>query len=511
MSGKDVVGAVLKAASGRLSGAEWLVLLPGLTLLAYWVGGEPPMIALAIGAPVLLALSSLMQRKPAQTGEQPLTGFATEPILLDRLDRILADGTLSGRTTACFVVLFDEADALLDRHGRAARDIILRQTAERLSLTTREGDIVARLQPGGFSLVLAPVLRFDLETAIQLAVRLQAAATAPLALDGLTLHPSVSVGFCLAQRSPGPTAKAMLEAALIAADEALRNGPGAIRAFLPEMTARRADRATLRTGLEQALDEGQIRPWFQPQVSTDTGEITGCEALARWHHPDRGILSPTEFLPLVEDAGLSARLGEVILFGALSALSRWDKAGFGIARVAVNFSASELRNPRLAEKLKWELDRFSLPPNRLTIEVLETVAARFDDDIILSNLAQLSALGCGIDLDDFGTGQASIANIRRFAVTRIKIDRSFVARADTDPAQKRMVAAILSMAERLGLETVAEGVETPGEHATIAQLGCTHAQGFGIARPMTVEESFGWIERHRSGLARVAQVGRVRR
>ena len=175
--------------------------------------------------------------------------------------------------------------------------------------------------------------------------------------------------------------------------------------------------------------------------------------------------------------------------------------------VAVNFSADELRNPRLAEKLKWELDRFDLEPKRLCVEVLENVVAGTDNDVIVANIAALSKLGCGIDLDDFGTGNASITSIRRFAIRRIKIDRSFVTRVDEDREQQKMVSAILSMAERLGLATLAEGVETSAEHAMLAQLGCGDVQGFGIARPMPVDETMDWIARQRSRISGTPRIG----
>lgn len=493
----------------RVAAAEWLVLLPGVTLLAYWLGGEAWLMALAVGAPilsVLIAFGKQAWRGPEVRAEG--TGLATEHSLLGMLDEIADSRPISGRTTGCFVVMLDEGEALINRHGRRAHEAVVTQIAERLSLVLREGDVVARLPEGGFAIGLAGVRRFDLETAVQLAARLQAAAVTAMAVDGMTIYPSVSIGFCMLERAPGPKGAALLDGARIAVDEALRNGPGAIRAFAPEMSRRRADRAQLRAGLEQALDEGQIRPWFQPQLCTDTGAISGFEALARWHHPERGIIPPAEFLPLVEDSNLSEQLCQVILYGALSALNRWDQAGYAVPRVGVNFSAPELRNPLLVEKLKWELDRFNLLPERLTIEVLESVVGKSDEDVIVTNLAALSKMGCGIDLDDFGTGAASMSNIRRFAVKRIKIDRSFVTKADTDSAQKKMVAAIVSMAEQLGLSTVAEGVETPGEHATVAQLGCGHVQGFGIARPMAIEESFGWIERHQKGLTKTMRLGR---
>jgi EAL domain-containing protein (putative c-di-GMP-specific phosphodiesterase class I) len=186
---------------------------------------------------------------------------------------------------------------------------------------------------------------------------------------------------------------------------------------------------------------------------------------------------------------------------------QWDKAGLSIPCVSVNFSASELRNPRLTEKLKWELDRFDLTPDRLCIEILETVVAEAENDVIVRNIAALADLGCGIDLDDFGTGHASITNIRRFAVRRIKVDRSFITKVDIDREQQKMVSAILSLAERLGLDTLAEGVETAGEHTILAQLGCGHVQGFLIARPMAFEDTFDWIAHYQTRKTTAPKIG----
>ena len=153
-----------------------------------------------------------------------------------------------------------------------------------------------------------------------------------------------------------------------------------------------------------------------------------------------------------------------------------------------------------------ELDRFDLSPDRLTVEVLEDVAADLSNEVAIRNVRALSELGCGIDLDDFGTGHASITNIRRFAVRRLKIDRSFVTRVDVDMEQQRYVAAVLSMAEQLGLETLAEGVETAGEHAMLAQLGCAHVQGFGVARPMPFEDTIDWVCRYRDKIAEIRRL-----
>ncbi|MVX50537.1 EAL domain-containing protein, partial [Rhodobacter sphaeroides] len=328
---------------------------------------------------------------------------------------------------------------------------------------------------------------------------------APISVEGTRIHVTCSIGFCLAERTPAPTGRALLDAAQMAADEASRNGPGAVRAYALGMSRNRADRDADRGLLETALDTGQFTGWFQPQIRTEDGAIGGFEVLSRWQHPERGLLLPQDFLPAIERAGLSERLGEVMLFQALTALRHWDRAGLCVPCVAVNFSATDLRNPRLVDRLKWELDRFELTPARLSVEILETVVAEGASDVVVHNIAGLSACGFGVDLDDFGTGHASITTIRRFALRRLKIDRSFVTRADSDAAQRTMLAAIISMARQLGLETLAEGVETPGELATLTALGCGYLQGYAIARPMPLSDATAWLENRRVRLPLAAR------
>lgn len=493
----------------RLRQPEVLFLLPTATLAGFWLGGETGLLLVALGAPLAGFALGALNRPEAAIPPMPdgLQGLALRPQLIGVLETALRDAPVSGLQTGCIVVQFDDAALLLDRHGRAAQTEVLARCAERLCSALRSGDVVARLEGGGFAIALHPQRRLDLESMIQLAARLQAAIAPPISLNAARLYVSCSIGFCLGLAAPSANGRSLLDAAQIAADEALRNGPSAIRAFAPDMARKHSDRDALRGQLETALDQGEIRAHFQPQISTDTGEITGFEALARWQHPERGIVPPAEFLGAIEEAGLAERLGEVMLFQALTALTRWDRAGLKVPRVGVNFSAAELRNPRFVEKLEWEIDRFGLNPDRIGIEILETVVATTENDVIVRNIAALAKLGCGIDLDDFGTGHASITNIRRFAVNRLKIDRSFVTHIDTDPGQQKMVAAILSLAEQLDLDTLAEGVETPGEHAILAQLGCRHVQGFGIARPMPFDQVQDWMARHDSRLAPLPRIG----
>ena len=379
--------------------------------------------------------------------------------------------------------------------------------AERLEATLRADDLLVRLDTSRFGVALMPVRVFDLELAIQFAGRLQAALEEPFSLDASHIYVSASIGFCTEARMPRPDADAFLDAAERAAADAQLHGPSAIRAFSSDMQAVLRDRHELADEVGMALENGQITAWFQPQINTSTGHVSGFEVLARWHHPERGLIAPGLFLPAIAQVGLLERLGEVMLFQAFTALQNWDQAGYVVPTIGVNFSQDELGNPKLVDKIKWELDRFELDPHRLSVEILETVVTQSDDDVVTRNIAALAQLGCGIDLDDFGTGHASISSIRRFDVSRIKIDRSFVMQVDRDEAQQKMVAAILSMADRLGLETLAEGVETLGEHAMLAQLGCDHIQGFGLARPMPFDKTGPWIETHVQKIGPQVQIG----
>lgn len=498
------IGAVLRR-------PEMMVFLPALTLAAFWLGGERALILAALGLPVVIGLFGAVSLREADL-LAPVTratgGLVTPPQVVTALDAILGIGPVAGLTTACLAVRFDDIDRLSARFGKPAAEDAMRTCIERITGVLRHSDTLARLDHGGLVVALGPVRQLDLETLVQMAARLQKAVSPPLMLDATQIYVTCSIGFCLAGRTTEATGRALYEAAVVAVDTAWQSGPGAIRSYAPDMGKVAADRDAERDMLETALDQGQIRAHFQPQVSTDTGEISGFEALARWHHPEQGLIAPGAFLPMLERAGLLEKLGVVILHDALQAIARWDKSGLAVPRVSVNFSAEELRSPQLPDKIRWALDRFHLEPGRLTIEILESVVTQTDNDMIVRNIAALSDMGCGMDLDDFGTGQTSLANIRRFALRRLKIDRSFVTRIDEDPGQQRVCSAILSMAERLDLETVAEGVETSGEQAVLAQLGFTHAQGFGIGRPMPFEETAEWMARHRARIAGLSRPSR---
>lgn len=463
-------------------------LLPLAGLLAYWVGGEPGLTAVTAALPLAVMLRG--RRTP------PRLPDAVSDLVIAGLDSTLVETSVNGGATGCFVIQFDDPGQLCNRLGRARQSELLAATIARLRGALRPGDMLYALEDGSLAVTLSRTAQLDPETMIRIAARLHLVVQQPVALGNGPVQVTCSIGFCRSQQLARPTGRALLDAAQVAGDEAARCHPGAIRGYTPELARARADRDALRAGFADAVERGEVRAFFQPQLSTDSGEVTGVEALVRWLHPDRGCLAPGLFLPNIEGTDLMELLGQTMLTQSLAALAEFDRKGLRVPTVAVNFSAQELQDPHLPERLRWMLDRFRLAPSRLTVEVLESVVAGDGDDVIASNIGRIAAMGCGVDLDDFGTGNASIAAIRRFALNRLKIDRSFVREVDQNRDQQKLVTAILSLAERLGLETLAEGVETQAEHALLAQLGCGHVQGFVIARPMPVEELAAWLVTH---------------
>ncbi len=491
-----------QAVVGWLRAVRWPELglfLPAIALFVFWLWGQAALPVLAAGLP--LAVLLLRRVLPGV----PDTAISDQAIAT--LDTALAAGSAQGRQTGCFVLQFDNLPGICDRLGRSRQSEILAASVARIRGALRPGDLLFTLEDGCLVVVLAPSERLDLESAVRIAGRLQLVAQQPMILDRDTVQLTCCIGFCHARQIAGGSGRDLLDAAQVAVDEAMHHKPGAIRTYTQDLAKARRDRDTLRAGFAAAVAEGQVRAHFQPQVSTDSGSVSGIEALARWHHPELGLLAPGAFLPAIEGTDLMDLLGEAMLSQALSSIVGWDLAGHQVPSVSVNFSARELGDPQLPERLAWQLDRHGLAAGRLTVEVLESVVARDGDDMIVRNIRRIADMGCGVDMDDFGTGNASITSIRRFALRRLKIDRSFVRAADTDRDQQQLVTAILSLAERLGLETLAEGVETQGEHAMLAQLGCGHVQGFVVARPMPMDEVSAWLADHRRRLTDALRIG----
>ncbi len=499
-----------KQLRSALIGPQTYAFLPAITLGGYWFGGEGMLLFLALVFPAAFAIAGVFSGTgPAWAKARDReTDLPFRAAAEQMAAGILKASSKTGKTTAALVLELDEFPAFERQYGTQAAQSILQQSAQRLRAVMRASDIVVRLAGPRFGIVLGPVNRAELETLIQLSARIQAAISEPISVDATRVFITASVGFCVAKHAVGDDGAILMELAEKAMQTARANGNGSIRAYSAREKQKAGNQKETNKDIEFALENGQIRPWFQPQVSTHTGQLTGYEALARWEHPEKGLIPPADFLPSLQEMDLLERLCEVVLIQSLIALRHWDKSGYNVPNIAVNFSSQELSNPKICDRIKWELDRFDLAPNRLCIEILEDVIADSKDDVIVRNIQALASLGCLIDLDDFGTGHASIANIRRFSVNRIKIDRSFITRVDRDREQQNMVSAILTMAERLEIDTLAEGVETVGEHAILAQLGCNHVQGFSIARPMPFEKTDGWMTQYQEKLPEMLKLGR---
>ncbi len=491
-----------------LTGPPALAFIPALSLAAFWFGGEGALLLVAALAPATYLLSGGTWSSPGKTQSDAsaLGQILARGPMVAKCEELYLEAAESNRNSCIQVVEIDGFSDLIDRFGPAVGDTVIQRMGERIRSVVRDRDFIGQIGDARFAICVSPVRQLSLELCIQLAGRIQTAVEEPTSIDGTVIYTDVCIGFCQNTRAPVRQPADWLEAACVALQAAQSRGTSSIRAYSDEMHQERKTQRALHEDVVAALEGGEILPWFQPQICTDTGRITGFEALARWTHPVRGVIPPGGFLPAIEATNSLERLAEVMIYHSFSALKKWDAAGVDIPQVGVNFAGSELSNPNLIDKVKWDLDRFDLTPDRLAVEVLETVVATSPDDMITRNINALGELGCRIDLDDFGTGNASIASIRRFSVSRIKIDRSFVMKADRDPEQQRMISAILTMAERLQVETLAEGVETVGEHVLLAQLGCDHVQGFGIARPMPFDQTLEWIKAHNAKLCDPPQI-----
>ncbi|WP_073252920.1 putative bifunctional diguanylate cyclase/phosphodiesterase [Shimia gijangensis] len=493
----------------RLRGKLVALAVPCIILTAYFLGGEIWLLlaALVVPLPLLMQPSDTSRSQTARDRDR-LTGFMVGDAFETTIDSVLEEIQDRFLLTACLILELDKFHQIRARHGDSAAEEVLKYTARRISAALRSRDLITRIGDARFAIFLDPVRILDLEVCLQLASRLQTAIEEPVPLQSVSVHPTCSIGFCLSSRLSHVSGRTLYNAADLALAEARRSGPSSARAYHDGMRRRAVTRRRSEKEAEESIDRGQVQAWFQPQISTDTGLVTGFETLARWEHPERGVIPPVEFLPVLEQTGQLERLANRMMSQAFSALCQWDESGFKVPSIGVNFAGDELRNPVLLEKVRWELDRFSITADRLSVEVLESVVAGAPDDMLVRNVNALADLGCRIDLDDFGTGHASISSIRRLNISRLKIDRSFVTRIDQDIEQQRMVSAILTMAERLELDTLAEGVETPGEHAMLAQLGCVHVQGFGIARPMPFDHTIGWLKSYTASLDALPKIGR---
>ena len=455
-------------------------------------------------------------RDAAELRLDQLTGLPNRKLLMDRLRQAMQASVRSGSHAVLMLIDMDKFKTLNDTHGHDVGDMLLREVAQRLAASVREGDIVARLGGDEFVVVAVDTGQTEAEataTAEAIAERILAALNQTYYLGSVTHVCTASVGLTLF-RGDDVSADELLKQADLAMYKSKDTGRNVCRFFNPHMEAMINERLALEAELRQGIAEHQFHLHFQPQVVSE-GRVRGAEALLRWQHPQRGLVPPGEFIPLAEKTGLILPLGHWVLEAACTQLAAWARQPeLAHLTVAVNVSARQFQRPHFVEQVLAILHRTGADPGRLELELTESLLVENMQDIIQKMFA-LKAMGVRFSLDDFGTGYSSLSYLKRLPLDQLKIDRTFVRDVLIDPNDAAIARTVVALAHTLGLGVIAEGVETTEQRDFLARSGCHAYQGFLFSRPLPPEgfERFaqqsavrqpGWAAR---GSARQSTVG----
>jgi diguanylate cyclase (GGDEF)-like protein len=425
----------------------------------------------------------------------PLTGLPNRLLFEDRLAHALERGSRaderkergSGKLSVLFVDL-DGFKPVNDSFGHAAGDDVLKAVATRLRAAARDSDTVARI--GGDEFLVLMEDAASLADCVALANRMVKALAKPFETGGRSIAISGSIGIVF-YPDHGQKDKliAHADAAMYCAKRA---GGNTYALFESHMNAAAAEQLSLQTDLRRAVELSQLQLYYQPKVDGKTGQIHGVEALLRWNHPQRGIVSPGVFIPIAERFGLINALGNWVIDEACRQMSAWADEGMRM-RVAINLSVHQLREDDLVERIDRALRRNGIEASQLLCEITESVAME-DIEGTQSALDDLGRIGVFLSIDDFGTGYSSLSYLRQLPARQLKIDRSFVSDLEVSADARAIVSAVVRLAHELGLRVVAEGVETAGQRDILVGIGCDELQGFYLARPMTADALIAWTE-----------------
>jgi diguanylate cyclase len=427
--------------------------------------------------------------------QDALTGLPNRMLFEDRLEQAAARLDRAPRRSpvqqARLALLFIDLDGFKpvnDSYGHAVGDQVLMEVAGRLRGIARQSDTVARI--GGDEFVVLVEGIASPADAAATAQRVLAAMQQPFKLGSREIGISCSIGIALYPD------QAAFDRLLASADAAMytvkRAGGGSYAFFEATMSADVGDQMALQQQLRHAIERNELHLQYQPKLVTSTGELDGVEALLRWQHPDRGLVPPAVFIPVAERFGLIVALGNWVIEQACAQLAAWNRQGRRM-RVAINLSAFQLRQADLVARIAAALERHGVAPRQLICEITETVAME-DTAITQQVLEGLAGVGVIVSIDDFGTGYSSLAYLRQLPARQLKIDRSFVKDLGASDDARAVVDAVIRLAHALGLEVVAEGVETEIQHHLLASMGCDLVQGFLHARPMKPEALLAWLD-----------------
>ena len=441
--------------------------------------------------------SDITERKIAEAAlvhaanHDPLTGLLNRMAFTNRFEQALVQAAAAGRSLHILFLDVDSLKTINDCLGHDAGDAVVVATGRHLEAMCPPFNFVARLSGDEFAAVL---FGGDLSEEERLADELIRNISAPLLHKSSSLNVSASVGLAsypLHGAEPG----SLMKAADLALYAAKQSGKNQVRWFKPEMRASLEERTALKAQMSAALTAKQIVPYYQPKVDLITGCVVGFEALARWRHPTRGLLTPAAFGSLFEDAEMAVAIGIAMSDQVLRDVRGWLAKDLAIGRVSINCSSHEFRSLDFAQAILDQLAKAEVPPAHFEVEVTEGVMLSRDGDAVALVLERLHHAGIKISLDDFGTGYASLVHLQKFPVDEIKLDRSFVGKMESGPS-RAIIKAVVTLGKSLGLTIVAEGVETRAQVAVLRDIGCDRAQGFLFGKPMSAERVPWFMRRH---------------
>ena len=450
----------------------------------------------AVGA--VLVFRDVTERVTAEqqlahhTFHDQLTGLPNRRLFLDRLSQALLRSECNHRTCAVLFVDIDRFKSINDNLGHQAGDELLQEVARRIGAIARPPDTVARFGGDEFTILVEDIR--GIESAQKLAARIHSKLAEPIRLsEGREVVATVSIGIATSEGQP--TADDILHNGDLAMSQAKAAGVGGVQCYDGSaMQARSAHRFDLEADLRAAIAGDQLEVHYQPLVDLHDGSVHDVEALIRWPNPKHGLRMPSEFIPIAEESGLILPLGRFVLAEAARQAHRWEQSGVEV-NVAVNLSARQFQDEDLIEAIADALKTSELPPERLCLEITESLAMQ-DLELTIRTLARLKMLGVHLAIDDFGTGYSSLNYLKRFPVDEVKIDQSFIRDLKHSRVDRAIVAAIVGLADALGMRTVVEGVEDEAQMSRVRELGCGFAQGYHVSVPRPAEQLMPLLLRH---------------